>query len=115
MSYAIIAGVIIFCLIRFFKKSDQTEQSQTRPPATETEKMLAYMEAAKFKTNHILHLFLSLLTVGLWLIVWFVLSADNTDKRNRIYRKHGLQEETNTGPILLGIFVLLIIAVATHK
>lgn len=39
------------------------------------------------KTNHLLHLVLSILTGGLWLPVWFILSILNSLKRSHYERK----------------------------
>ncbi len=49
------------------------------------------------KVNHILHLTLSLLTVGLWLFVWVILVA--TNRRQRIVlmvNEQGQVERTAT-------------------
>lgn len=35
------------------------------------------------KTNHILHLILSILTGGIWLVVWLIIGLGNSDKRIR--------------------------------
>jgi hypothetical protein len=116
MSYVIVIGILIFCFVKIFSKPKlRQSRNPSQPPPSETEKMLAYMEAAKYKTNHVLHLLLSLLTVGGWTIIWFIVAADNTDKRNRIYSKHGLNKEANIGPTLLGLFILLILAVVLHR
>lgn len=36
------------------------------------------------RTNHVLHLILSVLTLGLWLIVWFAVAAFGGEKREMI-------------------------------
>ena len=41
-------------------------------------------ELNKYKTNHILHLLLTLLTGGLWLIVWIIIADYNATKRRKI-------------------------------
>lgn len=43
------------------------------------------MEAqyAKLKTNHILHLLLSLITCGFWIIIWFLISLSNSRNRTK--------------------------------
>lgn len=41
----------------------------------------------KKTTNHILHLILSILTAGLWLIVWVIVAASNSRHNSRIQGK----------------------------
>ncbi|WP_455757635.1 hypothetical protein [Sulfurimonas sp.] len=36
----------------------------------------------KYKTNHILHFLLSIVTAGLWIIVWLLVVQDNNSKRD---------------------------------
>lgn len=43
--------------------------------------MLAQMAITDAKTNHVLHLLLSVFTVGLWLIPWFIIAGVNERKR----------------------------------
>lgn len=38
---------------------------------------------SKERVNHVLHLILSVLTVGLWVIVWAILGASNSAERTR--------------------------------
>lgn len=42
-----------------------------------------------YRTSHILHLLLSLVTGGLWLIVWVVVAISNASKRSQIDRQLG--------------------------
>jgi len=42
---------------------------------------------ARVKTSHILHLLLSLLTVGWWIPVWILLGLNNVAERARIERR----------------------------
>lgn len=35
----------------------------------------------KYKTNHILHLLLSLITAGFWIPVWFLVALSNANER----------------------------------
>ena len=37
------------------------------------------------RVNHLLHLILSIITVGLWLIVWFILATSGGQQRMMIY------------------------------
>ena len=51
-----------------------------RAPLSEAQ--VAFLLSQKKKTNHILHLLLSLVTGGLWLIVWLFV-ADGNRRHNR--------------------------------
>lgn len=42
------------------------------------------LNSQKKNTNHILHLILSLLTMGLWLIVWLIVAISNNSHNKRI-------------------------------
>ena len=39
------------------------------------------------KTNHILHLFLSVITVGFWIPVWFIVAMSHKIERKKIDAK----------------------------
>jgi hypothetical protein len=41
---------------------------------------------AAAETNHILHLILSVLTFGIWVVVWILVTLNNKLKRNSIRR-----------------------------
>ncbi len=41
------------------------------------------------KTAHILHLILSLITVGLWIPVWLLVAISHRNERNKIDKKLG--------------------------
>jgi len=45
------------------------------------------MMIADAKTNHILHLILTLLTGGLWLVVWIIIGVINSNKREAAMKK----------------------------
>jgi predicted nucleic acid-binding Zn-ribbon protein len=79
----------------------QPEQPATTPPPSDTQRMLAYQELSTHKTNHILHLLLSLFTVGFWLIPWFIVSANNTGERNKIRKKYGLPIESDVAGLII--------------
>jgi len=68
----------------------------------------ARISLERYQTNHILHALLSFFTGGVWIIVWVILTALNTRKRNDIYREFGLPEESNPvgcGCLLVILFV----------
>lgn len=45
------------------------------------------LEMSKKKTNHILHLILSLLTGGLWIAIWLLVGISNSLENSRLDRK----------------------------
>jgi len=70
-------------------------------------------ECERYKTNHILHLLLSIITVGAWTLIWTIISASNTTERNKIHRKYSTQPEGNPAALLLvGILILVVTIVA---
>ena len=48
---------------------------------------IAYLESRKPKTNHILHLLLTLVTGGIWIVVWVFAAASNKFKRQSLDRE----------------------------
>jgi len=51
-----------------------------------TEQEVAVLLSKKKKTNHILHLFLSLLT-GVWVIIWIAVTVTNSSENAKIDRQ----------------------------
>lgn len=45
---------------------------------------LFILESQKKKTNHILHLILSIITGGLWLVIWLFVGISNSSHNNRL-------------------------------
>jgi hypothetical protein len=74
------------------------------------------------RVNHILHLILSVLTLGLWVIVWIILSVTGGEKRTLIavdeFGAVNVQQVTGGfTPLMLipiGILILVIIALASR-
>ena len=60
-------------------------KSHKRKIKTDIENMQAKL--ATLKTNHILHLILSIITAGLWLVVWLLVSHFNTRGRITLEKK----------------------------
>lgn len=50
---------------------------------------LFILASQKKNTNHILHLILSILTGGLWVIVWIIVAISNNSHNNRIQSEMG--------------------------
>ena len=79
------------------------------------------IELANTKTNHILHLLLSIVTMGFWVIIWILATIDTGMKRSSLIRQMntGEYEKDTTGTgniignfisiIIIGIVVLLLI------
>lgn len=84
---------------------------EIRPEPTETEKLLAYQELSTHKTNHLLHFFITLFTVGFWLLPWFIMSASNTGERNKIRKHYNLPIESDTAGNLIKIALILFVIV----
>lgn len=52
----------------------------------QTEAMLI-ARRADYSTSHLLHLVLSLLTIGLWVPIWILVTVSNSIERRRIDRR----------------------------
>ncbi|GAB5449932.1 MAG: hypothetical protein Hals2KO_02600 [Halioglobus sp.] len=52
-----------------------------------TEQEVQVLLSKKRKTSHVLHLILSLLTAGIWVIVWVLVAANNGTENARIDKK----------------------------
>ena len=74
-----------------------------------------YAEIDRNKTNHILHVIISVVTLGFWLWVWCAVAADNCIKRNRILKEHKKPLETNIGLILFVVFLVINVIVFWGK
>jgi len=42
---------------------------------------------SEYRTNHILHLLLSVLSVGLWTPIWLLVTVSNANERSKIDKK----------------------------
>jgi hypothetical protein len=42
---------------------------------------------ADYRTAHVLHLLLSVLSAGLWLLIWFFVAISHRNERNKIDRE----------------------------
>ena len=52
----------------------------------QTEALISQAQS-KYNTNHILHLILSVITVGFWMPVWVLVTISNAIERGKIRRK----------------------------
>lgn len=61
--------------------------------------------------NHILHLLLSIVTAGLWLIVWLLLSMSNPDW---LCARCGTPWKSSLHGFLVGVLVLMVVGVGAY-
>jgi len=68
----------------------------------------AQADLNEYKTNHILHLILSILTAGTWLIVWILVAASNSNKRYKALQtiQNGGKKKFSLG--FIGLFMTII-------
>ena len=52
-----------------------------------TDQEVAVMLSKKSKTSHLLHLFLSVITFGVWVIIWVIVAVNNSIENARIDRR----------------------------
>ena len=67
--------------------------------------MQMYAEIDRHKTNHILHVILSVVTLGFWVWGWCIAASGNCDKRNEILKEYGKPLESNTGKKFFLFFI----------
>lgn len=71
-----------------YKKSKHTKKIDElrKLPVEERKFQLLKLQgkSTKYKTNHILHLLLTLFMLGLWIIPWFFIAQSNSAKRSEI-------------------------------
>lgn len=87
-----ITVVVIAVAILYFKDKKENEEFQKeldRISALDIERkkieiMKLQNEKDKYKTNHVLHLLLSIFTVSLWIIPWFFIAQANSKKREKV-------------------------------
>lgn len=48
------------------------------------DKSLLIAEYSNAKTNHVLHLLLTIFTAGVWVIPWILIAASNAGKRSKL-------------------------------
>ncbi len=94
--------------------SIQRTMSVHKQPS-EAQLMFAYAEMEQHRTHHLLHLGLSIVTVGLWLVIWLAVSVRNTQRRNRIARDYGLPAESNIGYIIIFFLLFSSVAVGVYQ
>jgi hypothetical protein len=56
---------------------------------SDTTRLKLETRLANQTTNNVLHLILSILTVGIWIPIWILVSANNAIERKRIISKLG--------------------------
>ena len=52
-----------------------------------TDQEVAVLLSKKKKTSHIVHLILSILTAGLWILIWILVAVSNSSENSRIDRQ----------------------------
>ncbi len=52
-----------------------------------TDQEVAVLLSKKKKTSHVLHLLMSIITVGLWIIIWILVAISNSNENAKIDRK----------------------------
>ena len=74
----------------------------------EREALLYSSALDRYKTSHVLHLILSIITGGGWLIVWALVAVSNSDARTKIQK--ALQDgKPYKDPSISGVVVFLVL------
>ena len=65
-------------------QSQPITKKKGRAPYSDQE--VAVMLSKKKKTNHVLHLLLSVVTLGVWVLIWILVAISNSSENSRIDR-----------------------------
>jgi hypothetical protein len=76
------------------------------------EQINSSLELMHYKTNHVLHLLMTVFTAGLWVCVWIFVCASNTSKRNQVRTAYGFKKESNISKFIIGLAFVLIVLMA---
>ena len=71
-------------------------------------------ELNNHKTNHILHLMLTIVTFGIWGYVWMLIAASGLREQNKIRKQYGMKTKFNAPfltIIIMSIAVLSVLAI----
>ena len=68
-------------------------------------------ELKEHKTNHILHLMLTIVTFGIWGYVWMLVAASGLREQNKIRKQYGMKTKFNAPAWTLAIITVAIIYV----
>ncbi len=66
-----------------------------------------YYKISDHKTNHTLHLLLSIVTAGFWIWAWCAVAGTNCNKRNKILAEYGQESESNIGSFLFWVIFII--------
>ena len=67
--------------------ADKALAAQPGETVPYSDQEVAVMLSKKKRTSHVLHLLLSIVTFGFWLIVWVLVAANNGSENAKIDRK----------------------------
>jgi len=76
------------------------------------ERILINSELAQYKTNHVLHLILTILTVGFWSLCWIFASSSTIQKQNDVRKKYKIKQKFNAPAVTIIVWVAVIVVAA---
>jgi uncharacterized membrane protein (DUF106 family) len=84
----IIIALIALSFVQYIRnKNDRKQLDRISGMDLENKKfelMKMQSKMSNYKTNHILHLLLSIITFGIWIFAWILIAQSNSSKRKRI-------------------------------
>lgn len=69
------------------------------------DKQEMYADLDRHKTNHTLHVILTVVTFGMWIFGWCIVASNNCDKRNVILKRYNKPLDSNIG---FHLFVIIL-------
>lgn len=83
--FSIIGAAILVSVVEGKKRKKEIERIKSLPlEEKKFELMKLQGKIGEFKTNHLLHFFLSLFMIGIWIIPWFFIAQSNGARRKEI-------------------------------
>ncbi len=74
--------------------------------------MTTKIDLTPYQTNHLLHLILSIVTGGLWLIVWFFVAATDREMRNALINAGKIQPKPKRSEFEKTLIAMAVIFIA---
>lgn len=74
------------------------------------EQILINSELAQYKTNHILHLILTIITAGFWSFFWILSAATTIQNQNKIRKQYDIDEKVNVPGLTIVAGIGIVVA-----
>lgn len=87
MGFGVLAVLVAWIYIQTQKEAQEKEIERIKSLSHEQvqlEMTKIQKEIDKYKTSHVLHLLMSVITAGVWIIIWVLVSSSNSSQRSKL-------------------------------